>query len=69
MLEFVSGNFDELHFVYVPEYFMSLIVWDFTAFQPDLYADYAHLTSTGADQMSDFLVDPIAQQLQSKAQP
>lgn len=46
-------------------------IWmgDFTAFQPDLYADYAHLTSTGADQMSDFLVEPIAQQLQSKAKP
>lgn len=44
-------------------------VGDFVAFQPDLYADYAHLTSTGADQMSDWLVDPISQMLQSKAAP
>lgn len=46
-------------------------IWrgDFTAVQPELYADYAHLTSTGADKMSDFLVDPIAQQIQSKAKP
>jgi len=46
-------------------------IWmgDFVSMQPELYADYGHLTSTGADQMTDFLVDPVAQMLQSKATP
>lgn len=46
-------------------------IWmgDFVTHQGDLYADYGHLTSTGADQMTDFLVDPVAQMLQSKATP
>jgi hypothetical protein len=46
-------------------------IWmgDFTAFQPDLYFDYAHLTSTGADLMSDWLVTPISEVLQTKGQP
>lgn len=47
-------------------------IWNagFVSERADLYADYGHLTSAGADILSDWLVAPIADQLRSgDAQP
>jgi hypothetical protein len=44
-------------------------VWNagFLSGQAELYSDYAHLTSAGADQLTDWLVAPVAGMLQGKA--
>lgn len=44
-------------------------VWkaDFTANRANWYMDYAHLTDTGADHVTDWLVDRVAGELQSPA--
>lgn len=41
----------------------------FLAEHPELYSDYGHLTSPAADELTDWLVDPVAEALQGKARP
>lgn len=41
----------------------------FLASHPEMYSDYGHLTSPAAADLTDWLVDPVAQALQGKAQP
>lgn len=42
---------------------------EFLALQADLFADYGHLTSSGADLLTDWLIEPTSEMLQSKANP
>ncbi len=46
-------------------------IWNagFLSTHDELFADYGHLTSTGADQLTDWLVEPTAQALQSESKP
>ncbi|MDB5422837.1 MAG: hypothetical protein JWQ29_253 [Phenylobacterium sp.] len=46
-------------------------VWNAGFLSPhaELYSDYAHLTSAGADQLTDWLVAPVSQSLQAKGPP
>ena len=53
------------------QYFPGAHTWDFWKDHLLDALEYCngHLTSSGADQMTDFLVEPVAQMLQSKATP
>jgi hypothetical protein len=46
-------------------------IWNAGYLSPhaELYADYGHLTSNGADELTDWLIEPTAQALRSETKP